>query len=196
LILLAGLLLPGLLNLITEEIGARAKRRPGQRGAIVALSLVVLYLGGRALLHQRAETLLNAHVYRQEEPLRTGAFPTTSPLTWRGVVETESAVHLLDVPLSPGARFDPRTARSQFKPENSHALERAAGSDAARAFLTFARFPLARVETIEDGSQVRMSDLRFFSAARNSTGIVAVIRLDSQGQVTRSALEFDSSGTR
>ena len=196
LILLAGILLPGLMNLISEEIGGRAKRRPGQRGAIIALSLVALYMGGRALLHRRADTLLSAHIYRGEEPIHASAFPTFSPLLWRGVVETESALHQVEVPVSPGARFDPRTARSQFKPEESPALAQAVSSDAVRAFLAYARFPLARVEPAGDGWEVRIRDLRLASAGRNSTGIVAVITMNAQEEITGSALEFESSARR
>ncbi len=199
LILLVGLLLPGLLNLVSEEIGGRAKRRPGQRGAAIALSLVALYTGGRALLHARAETLLGSHIYGQEEPIRRGAFPTFSPLLWRGVVETETALHAIEVPISPGARFDPRMARSQFKPENSQALERAVTSDAARTFLAFARFPLARVEPTGDGFEGRIRDLRFApqdETARNSTRINAVIMLNTRGEIASSALEFEPSATR
>jgi len=199
LILLAGLLLPVLLNLITEEIGVRAKRRTGQRGAAIALSLVALYIGGRALLHARAETLLSSHIYRQEEPIRTGVFPTFSPLLWRGVVETETALHAVEVPISPGARFDARMARSQFKPENSQALERAVASDAARAFLAFARFPLARMEPTDDVFEVRIRDLRFVppsGTARSSTGIIAVIMVNGQGEIASSVLEFETSATR
>jgi inner membrane protein len=196
LILLAGILLPALTSLISEEIGGRAERRPGQRGAIIALSLAALYMGGRALLHQRADALLSAHIYRGEEPIRTGAFPTFSPLLWRGVVETEGALHQVEVPVSPGARFDPRTARSQFKPEESPALARAVSSDAMRAFLTYARFPLARVEPAGDGWEVRIRDLRQLSAGRNATGIVAVITMNAQEEITGSALEFESSAGR
>jgi inner membrane protein len=196
LILLAGILLPGLMNLISEEIGAHAKGRPGQRGAIMALSLVALYTGGRALLHERANTLLSSHIYREEEPIRASAFPTFSPLVWRGVVETETGLHLVEVPVWPGARFDPRTARSQFKPEESSTLERAVSSDAARMFLAYARFPLARVEPAGDGWEVRIQDLRLASAARNSAGIVAVIMLDAQGEITGESLEFESSARR
>ena len=198
LILLAGLLLPGLLNLITEEIGARAQRRPGQRGAIVAISLVALYIGGRALLHQRAGALLNSHIYREEEPIRAGVFPTFSPITWRGVVETETALHQVEVPLSPGAPFDPRLARNQFKPEKSEVLDRAIASDAARAFLAFARFPLARVEPAGDGFEVRIRDLRFVpqGGTPNSTEIVAVITVNARGEIASSALEFETSATR
>ena len=195
-ILLAGLLLPTLLNLVSEEIGARGHKRPGQRGAIVALALAAAYLGLRAMEHQRAVALLASRVYRQEAPLRAGAFPTVSPFLWRGVVETETAIHEVDVSLMPGAEFDPRAARSQFKPDNSQALQRSAASEAAREFLAFARFPLARVQPAPDGFEVRIRDLRQSATALGETGIVAVIDLNAREEVTRSDLEFSPAPPR
>jgi inner membrane protein len=191
LILLVGLLLPALLHLVSDEIGVRTKRRPGQRGALLALVVAALYLTSRALLHERAVTVLGSHIYGQEEPIRTGAFPSFSPLLWRGVVETETAVHNLEVPLWPGTWFDPRAARTHFKPQNSRPLEAAIGSDAGRVFLAFARFPLARVESIGDGFAVQIRDLRFASTPPSAAAVTAFIRLDGSGEVISSILEFE-----
>jgi inner membrane protein len=195
-ILLAGLLVPSLLNLVSEEIGARRRARPGVRGAIIALSLAALYMGGRALEHQRADALLNSRTYRQEVPIRVGAFPTVSPLRWRGIVETKTAMHQVDVSLLPGADFDPRAAQIQFKPENSEVLQHAAASQAARAFLAFARFPVAQVQASDDGFQVRIRDLRDSSAAPGVGDILAVIALNARHEVTRSDLQFVASERR
>ena len=89
-------------------------------------------------------------------------------------------------------------ARSQFKPENSQVLDRAIASDAARAFLVFARFPLARVEPAGDTFEVRIRDLRFVlqGGTPNSTEIVAVITVNARGEIASSALEFETSATR
>jgi membrane-bound metal-dependent hydrolase YbcI (DUF457 family) len=189
-ILLAGLLLPALLNLVSEEIGARRRKRPGQRGAIVALALAAAYVSVRAAEHQRALVLLDSHVYQQETPIRTGAFPTVSPLLWRGVVETEAAMHEMDVSLMSGAEFDARDARSQFKPENSQALQSSAATEAAREFLAFARFPMARLQPAPDGFEVRIRDLRQSARAPGATEVVAMIELNARQEVTRSDLEF------
>jgi inner membrane protein len=194
-ILLAGLLLPVLFNLVGEEIGARGRKRPGARGAVAALILAAAYVGGRAVTHQRADALLNSHVYQQEAPIRTAAFPTVSPLLWRGVVETETAMHEVDVSLASGTEFDPRTAQSQFKPENSQALQRAVASEAALEFLAFARFPLARVQPTQDGFEVRIRDRREAAAAPGAAEIIAVITLNAREEVTHSDLRFES-GTR
>jgi inner membrane protein len=195
-ILLVGLLVPGLLNLISEEVGARGRRRPSGRGAVVALSLVTLYIGGRALQHERADALLEAHTYREEAPIRVGAFPTSSPLLWRGVVESETALYQVEVPMLPGATFDPRTARTQFKPENTQALEKAAATEAGRAFLAFARFPLARVRPAENGVEVLIRDLREASVTPNATEIVAVITLNARGEISSDSLRFATDAAR
>jgi inner membrane protein len=193
-ILLAGLLLPTLLHLVGEEIGARSQKRPGARGAVIALCLAAAYLGGRTVGHMRAQALLAAHVYNQEAPIRTGAFPTASPLRWRGVVETQTALHEAEVPLTPGASFDPRAARTDFKPDESPVLDHAVASEAARTFLAFARFPLARVQPVGDGYEVRLRDLRQLGSDLGA--IVAVVSVNARGEVTGSELRFDPSDRR
>jgi hypothetical protein len=155
-----------------------------------------VYVGGRAVAHQRAVALLNAHTYQQETPIKAGAFPTVSPLQWSGVVETEAAMHQAGISLLPGAEFDARAARSQFKPDNSQTLEHAIASDAAREFLAFARFPMARVEPAGEGFQVRIRDLREFAAAPGSAEIVAVIALNAKEEITNSTLQFETEPRR
>ena len=190
-LLLLGLLLPGLFRLISEEIGARPKRRGAQRGAIVALALLVLYMGGRWALHDRALEMLRSRIYHGETPLAVGAFPTgTSPLTWSGVVETDSALQQLEVSFTPGSIFDPDLGRTLFKPEPSPALDAARKSDVARQFLQFARFPRARVEKTADGYHVELRDLRFASPLSGGSGFVAIIELNRQFQVVNEELRY------
>src|SRR4029077_3500138 len=89
--LLAGLLLPELFRLVLEEIGSKPKKRGRQRGAIVGLSLVTLFVAGRAVAHGRAVALLDSREYRGQVPLQVAAFPRPStPLFWSGVVETDN----------------------------------------------------------------------------------------------------------
>jgi inner membrane protein len=190
-VLLLGLLLPGLFRLISEEIGARPKRRGPQRGAITALALLLLYAGGRWALHDRALEMLRSRVYRGETPLDVGAFPSgASPLTWSGVVETDNALLEIEVPLGPGGIFDPDLGRTYFKPESSPALEVARGSEVAREFLQFARFPKARVEKTADGYRVELRDLRFSSLLSGGSGFTAVIELNRQFQVVSERLLY------
>ena len=191
--LLAGLLLPELFRLVLEEIGSKPKRGGRQRGAIVGLLLVALFVAGRAVAHQRAVALLDSREYRSQAPLVVAAFPRPSnPLVWSGVVETDNALVNVDVPLSAGAVFDPDAAAVHFKPQESLALSNAGNSATAIEFLGYARFPLAHVEPEGDGYQVRLRDMRFASELPGRRGIIAVIDLNAQSLVINEHLEFDA----
>jgi inner membrane protein len=195
--LLACFLIPELFRLVHEEIGSRSKRNGRQRGAVAGLALVALFIVGRALAHQRAVALLDSRNYRGQTPLVVAAFPRPSnPLLWSGVVETDNAVINLDVPLGPGNDFDPELAEVHFKPAPSPALNNAISSAAARQFLNFARFPLASVEPLENGFQVRLRDMRFAGEFGGRRGIVAVIDLNDQSLVVHDALDYDDTPRR
>jgi len=191
--LLAGLLVPELFRLVLEEIGSKPKKRGRQRGAIVGLSLVTLFVAGRALAHARAVALLDSREYRGQAPLQVAAFPHPSnPLVWSGVVETDNALVNVNVPLGPGSAFDPDLAEVHFKPEDSLALKNAVKSATAIEFLSYARFPLANVEPDGGGFQVRLRDMRFASELPGRRGIIAVIHLNAHSLVIDGRLEFDA----
>jgi inner membrane protein len=190
--LLAGLLLPELFHLVHEEIGSNPKRHGRQRGAIIGLILVAMFIAGRALAHQRAVALLDSRVYGGQAPLVVAAFPKPSnPLLWAGVVETDNAVINLEVPLTPGLKFDPELADVHFKPEPSLTLKYAVASPAAVEFLNFARFPLANVAPEGDSFQVRVRDMRFATEMAGQRGVIAVIDLNAQSLVVGNHIEFD-----
>jgi len=191
--LLVGLLTPELFRLVLEEIGSKPKKSGRQRGAIVGLSLVILFVAGRVVAHERAVALLDAREYRRQAPLEVAAFPRPSaPLVWSGVVETDNALINVNVPLGPGSVFDPDLADVHFKPEPSLALQNAVKSATAIEFLSYARFPLANVEPEGDGFQVRLRDMRFASELPGRRGIIAVIHLNAQSLVIGEHLEFDA----
>jgi inner membrane protein len=196
-VLLAGLLLPSLFALVSEEIGAGKKGPRGRRGAILALVVLALYLGGRALLHQKAVAVMEARTYRGEIPRQAAAFPqATSPLEWRGIVETESAMHQVPVSLAPGASFNPDAGTTIFKPEPSAILESAQQTRAAKEFLFFARFPKATVQKTAEGYTVELRDLRFSALGDTSFAVMAVVELDSQGRIVSQELRYQDRDAR
>src|SRR5258708_26758090 len=73
-LLLAGILLPELFGLVGSGIGAKTKAPRGRNGAIAALALALIYVGGRASLHGNAVAQLEAHTYRGESPGRLAGF--------------------------------------------------------------------------------------------------------------------------
>jgi membrane-bound metal-dependent hydrolase YbcI (DUF457 family) len=194
-ILIAGILLPQLFRLVSEEIGDRRKGSGAQRGAIVALILVAAYLGARADLHSRAVDILLAHEFHGRAPLEVGAFPFSSaPLDWRGVVSTDNTVEEVDISLSPGTDFDPDRSLTRYKPEDSAALEAGQRTLAAEKFLKYARFPLANVVGLDNGYRFELRDMRFASNDSSPANIVLRVNFDSNLHVREEEFRFASSG--
>jgi membrane-bound metal-dependent hydrolase YbcI (DUF457 family) len=192
-ILLAAILLPELFLLVSREIGAAAKRPRGRPGALIGLSFLLFYGGARAILHARAVAKLQNQTYETELPRHLAAFPSSISLfTWHGIVETASAIRLLDVNLSPGAYFNPQGAFNIYKPEPSRILKAAQDTDAAQEFLKYARFPKATVEKETTGYLVEIHDLRYLASGTMLGAIQVEINLDLAGNVTFAHLEWEN----
>jgi membrane-bound metal-dependent hydrolase YbcI (DUF457 family) len=190
-ILLAGILLPLLSGLVTEEIGARSKGPRGRLGASLALAALILYFAVRFMEHGSAVAALQSRTYRGELPHKVAAFAeSNSPFRWHGIVETERALHDVEVPVGPGADFDSSTAITTYKPEPSPALDAARNSAVARRFLQVARFPKAIVEQTPEGFRVT---LRSFPYARDSGSglrVQALIDTDPSGKILSEELAW------
>ncbi len=191
-ILLAGLLLPELFKLVSEEIGEQKKQRRGtQRWAIAALAIVALYGVARSALHSRAVEILQSRIYRGAIPIAAGAFPTSiSPFDWRGVVATDNALVEIEVPLGPGSIFDPERGVTHYKPDPTPALAAAQKSAAAARFLAYAKFPLASLQPGPDGAHFELRDLRFPAASTDNDNMIVVVDLDAELHVVREEIRF------
>jgi membrane-bound metal-dependent hydrolase YbcI (DUF457 family) len=191
-ILLAGLLLPLLSGLVTEEIGAKSKGPKGRVGAFVALTTLILYIGARAVLHSSAIAVLESRTYHGEPPRRTTAFPeSASPFRWHGIVETESALHDMEVEVGLGASFDPETAVTSYKPEPSPALDAARDSAVARLFLQTARFPKASVEKTAQGFHIILHAFPYTRDASSGRRVEALIDTDLSGKILYQELAWE-----
>ena len=190
-ILLLAIFLPELFSLVSSEIGAKARTPRGRNGAVLGLAVLLIYAGVREAAHANAGAILRAATYAGETPKRAVAFPDpASFLSWHGVVETPSALHTIDVSLMPGAYFNPDSALTMHKPENSPLLQAAQKTLAAQQFLGVARFPKATIEHETAGYSVEIRDLRY-AAVRQGVGAVEVnINLDRAGNVTFASLEW------
>ena len=188
-ILIVAIALPELFHLVGSEIGAKAKKPRGQTGAIIGLALVLLYVGARATLHSNVIALMESRTFHGETPRRASAFPESlSPLTWHGVVETETALNQLDVDAASPNNFDPDASFRLFKPEPSPALDAARNTAAARRFLATAQIPKASLEKTETGYVVVLRDLRYAASGETQREIAAVIELDASNRVTSQEL--------
>jgi len=193
LMLLAGALLPLLLGLVTEEIGAKSKSPRGRIGGAVALLAVCAYIGGRFVLHGNAVALLDSRTYRGELPRKVAAFAESgTPLHWHGIVETERALRDIEVDLSRASSFNPDSSVVAYKPEPSSALEAAQNTEAARRFLQAARFPKASVETTTTGFRVEIRDFSQSRDAHFEKHVIAIIETDQNGNVLSQDLAWDS----
>jgi inner membrane protein len=192
-VLVAGLAIPYLGRLVSEEIGERRRGAFGVTAARVALVVVVLYAGGRMILHSRVTELLRSRDYRGEAPQNVGAFAASSnPFAWRGLVSTSAAIYELNISLLPGAAFDPEHAVPHYKPEESAAIAAAQSTAEGKLFLNYARFPLAAIEAQDPGPEVTIRDLRFPAGDKSIENIVLDTRVDSDARIAAQQMRFAS----
>jgi membrane-bound metal-dependent hydrolase YbcI (DUF457 family) len=191
-ILLAGIFLPVLSGLVTEEIGAKSKGPRGRIGASLALATMILYFAARLALHANALAMLESRTYRGEQPRRVAAFPESgSPFRWHGIVETERAIHNVEVDVGPAASFDAESAITSFKPESSPALEAARNAAVAQRFLRVARFPRASVEKTPEDFHVILCDFPCTRDGSSGRHVEALIDTDPSGKILSQELAWD-----
>jgi inner membrane protein len=160
-ILFLALVIPALLGLVSEEIGAR--KSPGGRGAaIFALSCFLALIYMRDFEHRRAVNLLKSFNYSDEEPLRASAFPTmVNPFDWNGVVETRDFLEPPRVDVRAGQVES--KALKYSKPEETQVTLAAKKSRLGRVYLDWAQYPVVEAERLpnDEGHKVIFMDLRF-----------------------------------
>jgi membrane-bound metal-dependent hydrolase YbcI (DUF457 family) len=162
-ILVLGLLLPLLIRVVNEEIGAGKKTPSGVSvSAIVTFALLGAYLGGRAGIRAKAVHLLLYRDYHGREADSAHAYPTlTSPFVWRGVVDTDDTLEVITVPVLKVDEFEDDRSLSFFKPPESPELKAAQATATAKRYLLYAREPFAASDRREDDYRVEIRDMRF-----------------------------------
>jgi inner membrane protein len=145
-------------------------RRFGPRVALAALALVVVYCGALSVVQARAQRLAERFAGGTasrggERVLRVAATPVLAdPLTWRCLADADRSTFRFDVRLGAGHVEDLRNEVGFPKPagEEAEAVRLASETEAARVFLDFARFPVARVRREAPGGWlVQFADLRY-----------------------------------
>jgi inner membrane protein len=162
--LLLGLFVPGLLRLVSDEVGAAKQQFRGRGGAIAALVCLVLVILVRDIEHRRALNLLNSVTYQNQEALRVSAYPKPlSPFEWNGVVETSNFFQLLPVNVSTGQLDPDNQSLIRYKPEETAVTLAAKKSRLGRVYLDWAKYPLVETQKLPgtEGYQVTFADLRF-----------------------------------
>ena len=196
-ILASAILIPELLHLVSDEIGSRTKRPRGRNGAIAGLAFALIYFGLRASLHATAVATLEARTIAGEMPHRVAAFPdSVSPILWHGIVETESALHLVVMRTTGGEAAYATGITTLRKVESSPVLGAAQASPAAIRFLRIARFPKAVVQKETEGYSVEIQDLKDLATESRNHAILADINLDRSAKVVSSELQWQNNPTR
>jgi membrane-bound metal-dependent hydrolase YbcI (DUF457 family) len=190
----AAILFPELFRLVSEEIGSRSKAPRGRDGAIAGLVVAALYLGLRFLVHGNTVASLDSHTIAGETPHRAAAFPdSTSPFTWHGVVETQSAIHLVTLHSSGRGVAYASGITTVHKPEPSPMLAAAQASPTVVAFLKFARFPKATVLATAEGYEVGIGDFKDQATDEKGHTIFADIVLDKNSRLVSSELQWQKT---
>jgi len=184
-------LLPLLLDMVKEEIGARVDSGPSRVWPVTALVLMAAWVGARAVLHHRAEQVLAGATYKGEAALHWGAFPAgTSPFRWRGIVETGALLVEADVALDAAQPLSMDGVTIHYKPEPSPAVEAAAAAPLARAYTGVAQFPVLTVEVRPDGARAELHELGDSLLHTRDGAWNGLIELDPGSQVVRQSLYF------
>jgi inner membrane protein len=162
-LLVGGLVLPGLFSLINREIGVRHKGPHGRLAATVALAGIVVLWAVRDYEHRRAVAAMEARNYQGVDVIRLSAFPYYwNPFRWYGVVETSGffAQTLVD---STVPEVDPQgQMRVRYKPEETPATLAAKKTYLGRVYLDWAKYPITETEPLPDGGYiVHFRDLRY-----------------------------------
>lgn len=156
----------------------RLHKRWGNRIALAALALVLVYWGGLAVMHACAVS--DAHqlardfaATRGEQVKRLAAMPTLAdPTVWRCVAETERATFLFNLDLNgKGEPF--RNLILYEKPSGRDALlvAEASQDERARVLLEFMRFPVTQIRgDCVTETFVQFADLRYTEPSRGRQG--------------------------
>lgn len=177
--LIAGVFVPELFRLISTEIGAKDKAPRGRNGALIAFTLIFVYVGARAFLHSSSVSSLDPHSYSGESARKVAAYPDTlSVFQWHGVIETQSLLCLAEVPAGFGKPFDPESAQCFHKPEPSPELTAAQNSDVAQAYIRAVPFPRAAVAKSTEGTEVELRSMRDLAERETTRRIASRVTLD------------------
>jgi membrane-bound metal-dependent hydrolase YbcI (DUF457 family) len=193
LLLLVGTLFPVLLQLVGDEIGVRRPTQRGRGAALVTLAAMFLFLGVRAMLHQRAVDRLFLAEYHGSPPIAAAALPSASPLVWNGVITTVSTYEEITYSFDSSAYFNPDLSHMLRKPELTPALEAALAAPAVRQFLAASRLPEANLIPGDSNFSYEFRDLSASKQDSLLPRVIAVAEFDSSDSLRSSILTYASA---
>jgi len=186
-VLILAVAAPALSGLISSEMSGRKKVGPRQGWAWFALVVVLLYDAGRAMAHDRAISLIDAHNYKGAPAERISVFPVRFTLMrWRGIVEGDGFIY--EVPVDLSADFDAAGGHTEYPAISSPAIDGARATRTFQVFESFNQLPFWTLLPVDDMVRVELLDLRFGSVQR--PGFEAVAFVEPGGRVARAYFSF------
>lgn len=184
-VLLFGLGVPLLLNMVNAEIGAR--RVDPAAGALVALLVLAALVPLRYMFRSRADVAAAAALVQQEESYAVHPSPFL-PWRWYMVQDTELSYLAQEVDaLAP--RAFPGLVRFR-KPLPNNVLLAVRDSQAGRAFLELAVYPLFTLEEGPKGMLVRVRDMQFYIPGAGPRPYSLEVEINSQLKILRQSVQF------
>jgi len=148
-LLLVALIMPWLLGLADQEIGARRRPFRGRGWAVFALSGMVALWGWRWFEQQQALTMLGKTQVTREPILRIGLEPyPVNPYHWRALLETRDYYQTAEIntfnPDSMVAITSDPQRDVMYKPADTPAVEAARQTLLGRVYLDWGRWAVVR----------------------------------------------------
>jgi inner membrane protein len=186
-VLILAVAAPALSGLISSEMSGRKKIGPRRGWAWFALVAVFIYDAGRAMAHDRAISLIDAHNYKGAPAERISVFPVRFTLMrWRGIVEGDGFIY--EVPVDLSTDFDAAGGHTEYPAISSPAIDGARATRTFQVFESFNQLPFWTLLPVDDTVRVELLDLRFGSVQR--PGFEAVAFVEPGGKVARAYFSF------
>jgi inner membrane protein len=186
-LLLAAVLIPWILSLADNEIGARRTPFRGRSWAIFALCGMVLVWALRLSQQFQARALLENVQITTQPATRIALEPYPfSPFHWHAILETPTAFQTAEVDTRSGQIDSDPAINAFFKPPDTPAVEAAKQTELGRVYLDWSSWPVVRdlgpqpipyldAPQLPPGrtwTTVEFSDLRFdYSFLPNSSAV-------------------------
>ena len=177
------------LMLLSVLIGSSFIRRRQQLAAVAALVLVTGYIAARMEFRNQAREHLAVLTQSVAGFEKSAVRPEIlNPLRWTGIVETDHEVFSVLIDVRSGVGEPNVSAR---KIPDSEVIRVVARAKSAAVLLDFARFPLKRIEPLQNGYQVSFADFRFYRRGQDR-GLVAAaeVLLDDDLRIVKDEFGF------
>jgi len=137
------LLMPALLGLADEEMGARKTVHRGQGWAIFALAAMVAFWGWRWVEHERGLIMMNQTQVASGHVQRVALEPyPINPTRWHAILETATTYQVAEVNTHTGTIESDPQRDILFKPQETAAVRAAKQTELGRVYMDWGRWAM------------------------------------------------------